>query len=232
MKKTPLVSIIVPTLNEEKGILFFLKQLQFFRAQCEIILVDGGSADNTCDLAKEYVDILIHELPGRAIQMNAGAKQASAETLLFLHADSFLPRDALKYIYRGQKQGYQWGRFDIRLLSTKWLLSLVSWFINQRSALTGIATGDQAIFVDKTLFERVGGYQAIPLMEDIALSIRLKKVAKPYRIQSKVATSARRWIDVGIVKTVLLMWWLRLLFFVGVTPEKLAVLYREGRFWK
>ena len=227
-----LISIIIPTLNEQAGIADFLAELQPLRSQCELILVDGGSVDNTVALAENQVDHIVLSEQGRAMQMNAGAKIATAPMVLFLHADTFLPTDALEQIQQAMTTNHQWGRFDIRLTGKHIMLPIISWFMNKRSCWTGIATGDQGIFVDKNLFDKVGRFPAIALMEDIALSKKLKQIGKPYCSHSKVISSGRRWLKFGVFKTIALMWWLRLRFFLGVCPNTLAQQYREGRFWK
>lgn len=229
---TPKFSIIIPTLNEAKSIVFFLQQLQVYRGEAELIVVDGGSSDDTCKLAEPLTDVLVKTEAGRARQMNLGAAEAKGRVLLFLHADTFLPDNALDLIESGLKQAYRWGRFDIRLLGQHYSLPIISSLMNLRSRYTAIATGDQVVFVEKALFDTVGHYPQIELMEDIALCKQLKKTAKPYCISQQVASSARRWLHFGVIKTVVLMWWLRLLFFFGVKPQTLAKLYREGVFWK
>ena len=226
------LSIIIPALNEEAGIMTFLNHLQALRSQCELILVDGGSDDKTLELAHPYVDKQITADKGRARQMNAGAKQATAPILLFLHADTFLPEDAVTQIESAITSDCDWGRFDVRLESNDLQLKIVAWLMNKRSCFTGIATGDQAIFVKKAVFEQVGGFADIALMEDIEFSKRLNKNGRPYCIKSKVTSSARRWLSFGIVKTILLMWSLRLRYFLGANPTKLEQLYKKGRFWK
>jgi rSAM/selenodomain-associated transferase 2 len=226
-----LVSIIIPCLNEASGIHFFLSQLQRFRSDCELILVDGGSNDKTVLIAESLVDHCIHSHPGRAIQMNAGADVAQAPVLMFLHADTFLPDDALSQIAYAIDSGHLWGRFDVRLMGDHILLPIISALMNCRSGLTHIATGDQTLFVDKALFYKVGRFPEISLMEDIALSKTLKGMAKPYRINSRVETSARRWMQFGVIKTVLLMWWCRLQYFFGIDPAYLQRLYLRGQFW-
>ena len=226
------ISIIIPVLNEQKGIDFFLKHLQKFRPNCQLIIVDGGSDDNTVELARPYVDKVLQSPTGRAQQMNRGAKEAVAPILLFLHADTFLPDDAVIQIKQAIARQYRWGRFDIKLMSSHPALTIIAYFMNWRSKLTGIVTGDQAIFVEKDFFETSGAYPDIALMEDVALSKKLNKVAKPCSITSKVSSSARRWLQFGIVKMTLLMWWLRLRYFLGSSPSSLAQLYKEGLFWK
>lgn len=226
------ISIIIPTLNEEVGIITFLTKLQPLRSQCELIVVDAGSHDDTAKIAEPFVDDVIRTGKGRAIQMNVGAAMASAPIVLFLHADTYLPDDAVEKIQQAIDNGYNWGRFDITLFGQHKMLVIVAWLMNKRSRWTGIATGDQAIFVKKDIFEQVGGYADIALMEDIDLSAKLKGDSKPYCSQSKVASSGRRWLDFGVFKTISLMWWLRLRYYFGADPAKLEQLYRKGLFWK
>ena len=225
------ISIIIPSLNEETGIVDFLSSLQSLRPRCQLILVDGGSTDNTMKLASAYVDKLIISSAGRAIQMNKGATVANAPILLFLHADTLLPLDAIEQNHYATKLGYQWGWFNIKLTG-HYLLSIVAWLVNKRSRLTGIATGDQALFIDKTIFTKLGGFADISLMEDIELTSRLNKLGQAYCIPSKVISSGRRWLKFGIIKTILLMWSLRLRYFLGTSPSELEQLYRKGQFWK
>jgi rSAM/selenodomain-associated transferase 2 len=225
-------SIIIPVLNEASGIEKFLSTLQTFREQGEIIVVDGGSQDNAIAIASPLIDKFIKSPKGRAIQMNAGAKAASGEILLFLHADTYLPSNALKLIEQGLSQNYQWGRFDIKLSGPHFIFLVIARFMNWRSRLTGISTGDQALFVQKLVFDQVGQFPEIPLMEDIAICKNLKSIGPPLCLKSKITTSSRRWHQFGITRTILLMWWLRLLYFFGCNPETLAQLYSRGIFWK
>ena len=226
------LSIIIPTLNEEEGIVEFLQPLQQLRADCELLIVDGGSDDNTVELAQPYVDDVLKSAKGRAMQMNEGAAIASAPVLLFLHADTSLPDDALTQIQSAIDRGANWGRFDVTLSTNDLRLNIVAWMMNKRSYLTGIATGDQAVFVKKDLFEELSGFANIALMEDIELSSRLKKQGRPYCVKSKVISSARRWLSFGVIRTISLMWFLRLRYFFGADPIELEQLYRKGRFWK
>lgn len=221
------LSIIIPVLNEEKNLANTLNQLQAFRCSGhEIIVVDGGSADNSLMLAHDGADTVIVSKAGRALQMNSGASAASGDVLLFLHADTVLPENAAQMIFSFNHGINFWGRFDVRLSSNKMIFRLIEWMMNLRSRLTAIATGDQAIFIERILFEKVGGFPEIDLMEDVALSQQLKKLSRPACLKQKVVTSSRRWETKGVVATVLLMWKLRLYYFLGVSPDKLSQLYR------
>lgn len=225
-------SIIIPTLNEEESIIDCLTALQPYRDCCEIIVVDGGSVDNTKPLAKPLADKVISSAQGRATQMNAGAKRAEGDVLIFLHADTFLPKEGLNDLTQAITQHQQWGRFDVKLSGSHPMLKVVAWFMNYRSRLTKIATGDQVIFVTKQLFESVGQYPVIPLMEDIALCKKLKLISPPICLSANVLSSGRRWEQFGVIKTILLMWSLRLRYFLGEDPHILVHLYNKGAFWK
>jgi rSAM/selenodomain-associated transferase 2 len=226
-----LLSIIIPTLNEAEVIINTLRPLQVLRKNCELIIVDGGSLDNTVATASPYVDRIITSPSGRAIQMNAGAASAQGDTFIFLHADSYLPKNVFAIIQEALSQGYCWGRFDIHLTGKPRLLPVISLLMNIRSRLTGIATGDQAIFITQKTFTAIGQYPVMALMEDIALSKKMIPLAKPFCSRDKVISSGRRWEQYGCINTILLMWWLRLLFFFGRAPEKLNQYYQIGLFW-
>jgi len=219
------LSIIIPTLNEEENLPVILKKLQSFRDHNhEVIVVDGGSNDNTVALARIGVDTVITSKPGRAVQMNSAAAVATGDVFLFLHADTVLPEDTADLISSLTGESY-WGYFSIRLSSQKLIFRLIEWFVNFRSRWSSIATGDQAIFIERKLFNSIGGFPEILLMEDIAISRILKNTLSPVRFRSKVLTSSRRWEENGVVLTVLLMWKLRLFYFFGVSPEKLSQMY-------
>jgi len=221
-----LISIIIPVLNEEKKLPDLLNHLQTFREQGhELIIVDGGSNDNSLMLAQVSTDNVIVSKKGRAIQMNSGASVAKGEVLLFLHSDTFLPETALNTITDIVQDSF-WGRFDVRLSSNKFIFRIIESFINIRSRLTSINTGDQAIFIETRLFNAVGGFPEIALMEDVAISKKLKNIILPICLQQKVITSSRRWENRGVISTVLLMWKLRLYYFFGVSPDRLNQLYR------
>jgi rSAM/selenodomain-associated transferase 2 len=221
------ISIVLPILNEEARVAACLCALQPLRDRdCELIAVDGGSRDRSVALAESLVDRVVVGPKGRAAQMNAGVRQANGDILWFLHADSLPPPDALSLIraaLAGQERG--WGRFDVRLSGRRPSLRMVEFSMNLRSGLTGIATGDQGIFVRRDLFERIGGYPPIALMEDIALSRALKRYSRPVCLRQRVLTSSRRWERDGIARTVLLMWRLRLAYFLGADPDRLARIY-------
>lgn len=192
---------------------------------CEVIIVDGGSNDNTLAISYVITDNVIVSKPGRALQMNSGASVATGDVLIFLHADTYLPDNAVQIISESANRENYWGRFDVRLSSEKYVYRLIETMMNLRSCLTAIATGDQAIFIGKTLFEKIGGFPEIPLMEDIEISHQLKKIARPLCIKHKVVTSSRRWETHGVLATVILMWKLRLYYFFGVSPDRLNQLY-------
>jgi len=220
------LSIIVPCLNEATGIVEALEALgPLRRGGHEVIVVDSGD-DGTAELAAPLADRVVRAPRGRAVQMNRGAELAHGDLLLFLHADTRLPSTARRAIAEGMAgAGRAWGRFDVRLSGHQPSLRVIETLMNWRSRLTGIATGDQAIFVTRDLFRAVGGFPGIPLMEDVALSRALKRQAPPLCLRDRVVTSSRRWERDGIARTVLRMWWLRLRYFLGADPVRLARLY-------
>ncbi len=223
------LSIIIPCLNEAAYIQPMLDALQIIRQQGhEIILCDGGSKDTTLIHANNLVDIILSCQPSRARQMNAGAKKATGDILCFLHADTRVPENFSQLILNELQSSKKiWGRFNIQLSNPHLPYKIISWFINIRSCLTGIATGDQGIFIIKKYFQNLHGYKNIPLMEDIEISKRLNKICKPICIKKDVLiTSSRRWENSGILQTILLMWNLRLRYFLGTSPVKLAKLYK------
>ena len=221
------ISIILPVLNEAAHIVAGLEALQPLRGQhCELIVVDGGSQDRTVELAEPLADRVILSPKSRAAQMNAGAQQASGSILWFLHADSQPPPTATNLIRAALSNPRRhWGRFDVRLSGRQAGLRVVETLMNVRSRLTGIATGDQGIFVRRERFEQMGGYPPIALMEDIALSRSLKQHSRPVCLRPPLTTSSRRWERDGLTRTILLMWRLRLAYSVGVDPERLARIY-------
>jgi rSAM/selenodomain-associated transferase 2 len=225
------LSIIIPCLNEAGEIAAALEALRVARARgAEIIVVDGGSSDDTGELARHGADVLLSSPRGRARQMNAGAERARGDVLLFLHADSRLPRDADKLVLEGlATSGRGWGRFDVMIAGAHPLLPVVAKAMSWRSRLTGIATGDQAIFITRRLFDDTGRFPEIPLMEDIALTTTLRRGGPPLCLRERVTTSGRRWEKHGVVPVILLMWQLRLAYWLGASPDRLARRYAPHR---
>ncbi|MBM4226943.1 MAG: glycosyltransferase [Gammaproteobacteria bacterium] len=232
MPENPWLSIIIPALDEAASLPQTLEALQSWRSEgVEIILVDGGSTDGTVRLAQPLVDSHLITARGRAHQMNEGARTSRGNLLLFLHADTSLPpgaRKVLQDIARSDREA-TWGRFDVRLSGPSLALRMVETLMNLRSRLTGIATGDQAMFVSRTLFLEVGGFPEQPLMEDIELSSRLRRHRRPLCLREKVVTSSRRWEQGGILATILLMWRLRLAYWWTGDAAAVAARYRQVR---
>jgi rSAM/selenodomain-associated transferase 2 len=221
------LSIVIPTLNEAENIPGLLHGLARLRERgAEIIVADGGSSDGTAALAAPDVDKVITCPTGRALQMNAGASQANGDILLFLHADTQLPDDADALVIEGLGSGRRrWGRFDVAIEGKSQMLGVIAGMMNWRSRMTGISTGDQAIFVTRALFQQVGGYPEIRLMEDVAFTRTLKRHGKPLALNARVRTSGRRWEKHGVLQTTWLMWRLRFAYWRGVHPDDLAALY-------
>ena len=222
------LSIVVPVLDEAEGIVATLASLAPLRARgAELIVVDGGSRDATVARAQALADRVIEGPRGRARQMNAGAAVARAPTLLFLHADTRLPEDADRLIASALGAApLAWGRFDVAIEGHSRMLPVVAAMMNLRSRLSGIATGDQAMFMTRAAFEAAGGFPDQPLMEDIELSARLKRLSAPVCLRERVLTSGRRWEQRGVWPTIVLMWRLRLLYALGVRADRLAPWYR------
>ncbi len=221
------LSVIVPVLDEAAGIAAALQALVPLRASGhEVIVVDGGSRDGTPALAAPLADRMLASPSGRAWQMNAGADAADGEVLLFLHADTTLPDGATVAIEKAVAAGARWGRFDVRISGRSAMFPVIATLMNARSRLSGIATGDQAIFVEAALFRQIGGYANLPLMEDIELSRRLRAVSPPACLRERVLTSGRRWEQRGVGRTIVLMWRLRWRYWRGTPAEQLAQAYR------
>jgi rSAM/selenodomain-associated transferase 2 len=220
------LAVVVPALDEAAGIESTLSALSALRARgVEIVVVDGGSRDGTPALAAPLADGVVTSERGRARQMNAGAAATRAEVLLFLHADTRLPADADRRVLDAVQRGAAWGRFDVRIDGRSRWLPVVAALMNIRSRLTGIATGDQAIFVTRAAFDRIGGFPDQPLMEDIEISRRLRRLARPACLRDKVVTSGRRWDTHGAWRTIVLMWRLRWAYWRGVPAQELARRY-------
>ena len=218
------LSFIIPVYNESSQIKQCLNNLNLLRQDGhEVIVVDGGSSDDTLLLAQPLCDVVITSEKSRAIQMNAGAAKAHGEYLLFLHADTMIPENISALFSKLEKNN--WGRFDVRLSGNHFMFRIIETCMNIRSRLSGIATGDQVMFVDKGLFIKIGGFPELALMEDIAISKQLLQFSKPICFNDKVVSSSRRWEKNGIIKTILKMWYLRLLYFFDVDTNKLAKMY-------
>jgi len=222
----PRLCIIVPVLNEGPQLAERLSALQIFRNRgAHVVVVDGGSHDDSLAIAREHADLALLAPRGRAVQMNAGAAACPAPVLLFLHADTVLPAQADQLVADACRRSIAWGRFDVHIDSDRPLLHWVARLMNLRSRLTGIATGDQAIFMRQELFQQVGGFPDLPLMEDIAMSTLLNKLSAPVCLRTQVRTSARRWEKHGAWRTIWLMWRLRAAYFFGADPAQLAIQY-------
>lgn len=223
------VSVVIPTLNEAETV---VRTLSLVRqtGECELIVVDGGSGDDTFALACSHADIVLGAARGRAQQMNAGAQAATGDVLLFLHADSVLPHQftqRLQLVFADA--AVVGGRFDVHLDAMGWQFRLIETLMNTRSRLSRISTGDQAIFVRRDVFQRLGGFPELELMEDIEFSRMLKRVGKIACLHDRVTTSARRWQRDGVFRTIGLMWTLRLAYFLGVPPHQLKPFYADTR---
>jgi rSAM/selenodomain-associated transferase 2 len=223
------LSLIVPTLDEEQTLAATLATARQSGMR-EIIVVDGGSSDGTMRVAHALADRVVTAARGRAHQMNAGAALAGGDVLLFLHADTHLPPGYLTAVARALVDpAVVGGRFDVRLDAEGLIYRAIERLINLRSRLTGVATGDQALFVRRDVFVRLGGFPLLPLMEDVAFCRALKRVGPLACLRERVTTSARRWQRRGVLRTVLLMWTLRAAYYAGVAPERLARAYGDAR---
>lgn len=230
------LSVVVPMLNEAAALPALLSHLRQLQAEgAEVVLVDGGSHDDSATLARAEGFTVVESERGRARQMNAGAQHAHGDIVLFLHADTRLPDGAVQQVLHAlapasgpeaHRPAPVWGRFDVRISGRSPWLRVVARMMNLRSRLTGIATGDQAIFVQRGAFESCGGFPEQPLMEDIELSRRLKRVSRPACLRARATTSGRRWESRGVWRTIVLMWRLRLAYWLGASPESIAKAYR------
>lgn len=221
------LSIIVPVFNEADILPeLLMRLLPLVRHGCEVIIVDGGSEDGSGDIAQCAGFTVLRSACGRARQMNAGAARATGAMLLFLHADTQLPDGAAALVAQALSGKQHWGRFDVCIAGRPVMLRVVGRMMNLRSRLTGIATGDQAMFVSRTAFDMVGGFPDQPLMEDVELSRRLRALSRPVCITRCVSTSGRRWETHGVWRTILLMWRLRWQYWRGVPASQLAQAYR------
>ncbi len=228
MPTSPTLSIVVPVLDESDGVVATLDALAPLRTYgAELIVVDGGSTDDTVALCESRADSVVVSARGRARQMNAGAAGARGEQLLFLHADTRLPDGADGLIDAALAgSDFAWGRFDVDIEGRARMLPVIAALMNRRSRLSGIATGDQALFMTRAAFDAVGGFPDQPLMEDIEMSRRLGRLGRPVCLRERVITSGRRWEQRGVWRTILLMWRLRFLYWLGVSAQRLAPKYR------
>jgi len=224
-----MISIIIPILNEEKAIGTLLEHLKTQEGEFEVIVVDGGSEDRSVEIARQFAPVICAP-PGRASQMNAGAQMARGDILLFLHADTYLPPQALQTIAHVLSDPHVvGGRFKVRLDNPRLIYRIIAGGINSRDRLTKGFTGDQAIFIRKSTFEELGGYQNFPLMEDLDLARRMRRWGKVVQLPLAVTSSARRWEQNGVWRTIFLMWMLRALYLLGVSPGILKRFYDEAR---
>lgn len=221
------VSFVIPVLNEESGVADLLRELRRRFPASQLVVVDGGSRDRTVAAALPHCDQLLLGAQGRARQMNLGGRVAASPYLLFLHADS-CPGFSGAELGEHLRRSPDWGFCRVRLSGERRVFRVIEWFMNRRSRLTGVATGDQMLFVSRALFEQTGGFDDIPLMEDVAYCKRLRRLARPLVIEQPVTTSSRRWEAGGVLATVLRMWCLRIAFVVGVSPATLWRYY-DGR---
>lgn len=220
------VSIIIPVFHDQTALSRLLGYLKPLASDIEVIVADGADDSGQKSAVDDLVTRYLHVEKGRARQMNAAAATASGDLLWFLHADTELDfENCLLAINEAIESGYNWGRFDVRLSGNHFLFRIIEKLINRRSCLTSVATGDQGIFVSRELFERVGGYPDLPLMEDVQLSKNLRKHSHPACLKQLLVTSSRRWEQSGIIRTVLLMWLLRFGYFIGVPASVLHKAY-------
>ncbi len=221
------LSIIVPVLNEGATAEACLKQLDAWRCYAEVIVVDGGSVDDTAELAGLHADQLVSSERGRAVQQNAGAAAAAGDHLLFLHADTQLQIEPGRFL-DALGDTPDWGFFEVALNGSDWRFRIIEWFMCRRSRMSSVATGDQCLFVKRSVFNELGGFSEIPLMEDIDMSKRLRATGRPLVMTPPVLTSSRRWERNGVLRTVWLMWSLRLRYWLGASPLDLAKRYEQG----
>ncbi|WP_372809289.1 TIGR04283 family arsenosugar biosynthesis glycosyltransferase [Litorivivens sp.] len=219
------MSIILPVLNEADNLACLGRSPNRNLPGVEWIVVDGGSQDDSVGIAETWADQVVTGFRGRAAQMNAGASSARGRALLFLHADTRLPGNFADFVETLGRESPLWGFFPVELQPGSPMLRVIARMMNWRSRLTSVATGDQTIFIRRDVFQRVDGYPPLPLMEDVAISKQLRKLAKPYIWPSPVVSSSRRWQQAGVIRTMVLMWYLRLLFVLGVSPTTLHKRY-------
>lgn len=219
-------TVVIPVLNEADGIVDCINDvLIVLGTQWKIVAVDGGSTDDTLSLIQSMSITVLHSPEGRAVQMNAALNEIVGDVVLFLHADTRLPRNAEGELKRFTSSQNQWGRFNVSFFPGSIKMACIAWFMNVRSRITGIATGDQAMFIRTSTFKRLGGFASIPLMEDVEFSRRLRDQSHPFCSSKKVISSSRKWLQEGVIKTMCLMWGLRLAYYLGVSPKRLHRIY-------
>jgi len=224
------VALVIPVLNEAKSLMPSIERLKALHDKYHVIFCDGGSDDDTCVLLQKDALNYCCSSRGRALQMNAGASTCDSDILIFIHADTSISSSDIELVKKAmQDESIVGGRFDVRLSGERFAFRIIEWMINLRSRMTGISTGDQCQFVRRSVFEAMGGFPEQGLMEDVEFSKRLKRYGKIACLKNKVVTSSRRWEKHGIIKTVMLMWKLRLLYWLGTSPEKLAEIYHHAR---
>jgi len=229
MKPESSIAIIVPVFNEEGTLPALIANLRQLSVK-DVLIVDGGSTDQTCQLLEDSALRRLSSPLGRAEQMNTGALNSSSDILLFIHSDTIIYSSHILAIQQAMRDAScVGGRFDVSLSGHGNALNVIAWFINIRSRLTGISTGDQCQFVRRAVFEAMGGFPEQALMEDIEFSKCLKRHGKIACLREQVVTSSRRWETHGVIRTVWLMWKLRFLYWLGVSPEKLSSMYRQVR---
>ena len=215
------IAVIVPVLNEAGRCEHLIKMLRDYRRQSQIVIVDGGSRDDTVRQLTQAGFAVLQTEPCRALQMNYGYSHLEADAYWFLHADCTPPHNAMELIRDHLDQGYGWGRFDVRLSGSNLIFRIIERMMNWRSCLTQVATGDQGIFIRGSLLRQIGGIPDISIMEDIALSKMLRSHGRCACVSDRMLVSSRRWEKNGIIYMTMLMWWLRLRYFMGADPQDL-----------
>ena len=225
---SPRISVIVATLNEQDHLPATLRGVTLAPGD-ELIVVDGGSTDQTVAIAQQFTSQVLHSRRGRAVQMNWGARHAHGDILLFLHADTRLPAAGLETVRRALQDGAVGGAFRLAIMPPTPGLRLVAWGTNLRARFGRLPYGDQALFMPRQVFEALGGYDDIPFMEDVRMVQALRKRGRLMILPQAVYTSGRRWQRDGVFYTTVCNTVLITLYFWGVPPEKLQRWYEARR---